>query len=49
MSSNTPIMDSTDDNSQEKIMAKNKVPSENRSGYDSTITDKIERNKNKNI
>ena len=40
MSSNTPMMDSTEDNSQEKTMAKNKVPSENKSRSDSTVSEK---------
>ena len=33
-------MDSTENNSQEKTMAKTKVPSEDRSGSDSTVTEK---------
>ena len=45
MSSNTPMMDSTEDNSQEKTMAKNKVTSENKSGSDSTVTEKTGKNK----
>ena len=45
MSSNNPIMDSTEDNSQQKKMAKNKVPSENKSGSDSTVTEKTEKKK----
>ena len=40
MSSNTPLMESTEDNSQDKKMAKTKVPSENKSGSDSTVTEK---------
>ena len=40
MSSKTPLMDSTEDNSQDQKMAKNKVPSENKSGYASTVTEK---------
>ena len=40
MSSNTPMMDSTEDNSHEKTMANTKVPSENKSWTDSTVTEK---------
>ena len=39
MSSNTPLMDSTEDNSQEETMAKTKVPSEDKSGSD--LTDRV--------
>ena len=46
MSSNTSLMDLTEDNIQEKTMAKNKVTSENKSGSDSTVTEKTEK-KNK--
>ena len=38
MSSNTLIIDSTEDKIQEKTMAENKVTSENKSGSDSTVT-----------
>ena len=38
MSSNTPLMDSTEDNSQEQKMAKTKVPSEDKLGSASTVT-----------
>ena len=38
MSSNTPFMYSTEDNIQEKTMAKTKVTSEDKSGSDSTAT-----------
>ena len=44
MSSNTPMMDSTEDKSQEKTMAENKVTPENKSGSDSTVTEKTEQN-----
>ena len=47
MSSNTPMMDSTEDNSQEKTMAKNKVTQENKSGSDSTVTEKNREKKSK--
>ena len=40
MSSNTTFMDSTEYNSQEKKMAKTKVPSEDKSGSASTVTEK---------
>ena len=40
MSSNTTLMDSTEDNSQEITMAKTKVPPEDKSGSDSTVTEK---------
>ena len=43
MSSNTPLMDSTEDNSQQKTMAKTKVPSEDKSGSASTVTEKREK------
>ena len=49
MSSNTPMMDSTEDNGQERTMAKNKVPSENKSVSDSTVTEKTEKKKEKKI
>ena len=42
MSSNTPMMDSTEDKSQEKTMAENKKTSENKSGTDSTETEKTD-------
>ena len=45
MSSNTPMMDSTEYKSQEKTMADNKVASENKSGSDSTVTEKKRKNK----
>ena len=32
MSSNTPMVDSTEDKSQDKIMTENKVTTENKSG-----------------
>ena len=38
MSSNTLMMYSTEDDIQEKKKAKNKIPSENKSGSDSTVT-----------
>ena len=38
MSFNTPMIDSTEDNSQEKTMAENKVTSENKSGFESVDT-----------
>ena len=47
MSSNTPLMDSIEDNSQEKTMAKTKVPSEDKSGSDSTVTEKQREKKGK--
>ena len=37
---NTPVMDSTEDNNQEQKMAKTKVPSEDKLGSDSTVTEK---------
>ena len=40
MSSNTPMMNSTEDNSQDKTTTENKVTSENKSGSDSTVTEK---------
>ena len=40
MSSNTTLMDSTEDNNQEQKMAKTKVPSEDKSGSTSTVTEK---------
>ena len=43
MSYNTHFMDSTEDNSQEKKMAKTKVPSEDESGSVSTVTEKTEK------
>ena len=43
MSSNTPIIDSTEDKSQEKTMAENKATSENKSRSDSTVTGKTEK------
>ena len=43
MSSNTPLMDSTEDNNQEQIMAKTKVPSEDKTGSASTVTGKTEK------
>ena len=49
MSSNTPMMDSTEDKSQEKIMSENKVTSENKSGSDSTVTEKREKKERKKI
>ena len=45
MSSNTPMMDSTEDKSQEKTMDENKKTSENKSGTDSTETEKTEKNR----
>ena len=43
MSSINLFMDSTEDNSQEKTMAKNKVTSKNKSGSGSTVTEKKEK------
>ena len=43
MSSNTLLMDSTENNSQEKTMAKTKVLSEDKSASDSTVTEKTEK------
>ena len=43
MSSNTPMINSTEDKSQEKTMAQNKKTSENKSGSDSTVTEKTEK------
>ena len=40
MSSNTPFMDSIEDNSQEKTITKTKVPSEDKSWSTSTKTEK---------
>ena len=40
MSFNTPMMDSTENKIQGKTMAKNKKPLENKSGSDSTVTEK---------
>ena len=40
MSSNTTMMDSTEDKSQGKTMAENKKTSENKSVSDSTVTEK---------
>ena len=45
LSSIGPMMDSTEDNNQEKKMAKNKVPSENKLGSDSTVTEKTDKKK----
>ena len=42
------MMDSTEDNSQEKTTAKTKVPSDDKSGSDSTVTEK-NREKSKQI
>ena len=39
------MMDSTEDKSQEKTMAENKKTSENKSGIDSTVTEKKQRKK----
>ena len=47
MSSNTPMMDSTEDKIQEKTMVENKVTSENKSGSDSTVTEKTEKKRSK--
>ena len=49
MSSNTALMDSIDDNNQEKKMAKTKVPSDDKSGSASTVTEKTEKLDSKNI
>ena len=43
MSSNTPFMDSIEDDSKEKKMAKTKVPSEDKSGSASTVMEKKEK------
>ena len=43
MSSNTPLMDSTEDNNQEQNISKTKVPSEDKQGSASTVTEKIEK------
>ena len=43
------MMDSTEDNGQEKTLATNKVTSENKSGSDSTVTEKTEKKEVKNI
>ena len=43
MSSNTPMMNSTEDKSQVKKMAKDKATPENKSGSDSTVTEKTEK------
>ena len=43
MSSNTTMIDSTEDKSQEKTMAENKKKSENKPGTDSTVTEKTEK------
>ena len=40
MSSNTFLMDSIEDNNQEQKMANTKVPSEDKSGSASTVTEK---------
>ena len=40
MSSNNPLMDSTEDNNQEQKMDKTKVPSVDKSGSDSAVTEK---------
>ena len=40
MSSNNPLIDSTEDNNQENKMAKIKVPSVDKSGSASTIPEK---------
>ena len=45
MSSSTPLAGSTEDNNQEKTMANTKVPSEDKSGSDSTVTEKNRENK----
>ena len=45
MSSSTPLVGSTEDNNQEKTMANTKVPSEDKSGSDSTVTEKNRENK----
>ena len=47
MSSNTPLMDSTEDNNQEQKMAKTKVSSEDKLGSASTVTEKTEKLDNK--
>ena len=39
------MMDSTEDKSQEKTMDENKKTSENKSGTDSTETEKTEKNR----
>ena len=44
MTSNTYLMDSIEDNSQEKAMAKTKVPSEDKLRSASTVTEKTEKN-----
>ena len=49
MYSNTPLKDSTEENSQGKKMAQSKVPSENESGSDSTVSEKKEKQKVKKI
>ena len=43
MSSNSPLMDSTEDIIQEKILAETKVPSKDKSGSDSTVTEKTKK------
>ena len=45
MSSNTPLINSTEDDSEEEKMVKTKVPSEDKSGSDSTVTEKTEKKK----
>ena len=49
MSSNNPMIDSTEDNIQQKTTEKNKVTSENKSGSDSTVTEKTEKKKVKKV
>ena len=49
MSSNTPMMASTEDKSQEETMAENKQTSENKSGSDSTVTEKTEKKGKKDL
>ena len=45
MSSNTPLMDSIEDNSQEEKMAKTKVTSLDKLGSASNVTEKTEKKK----
>ena len=49
MSSNTPLINSADDNNQEQKMAKTKVPSVDKSGSASTVTGKTEKIDSKKI
>ena len=43
MSSNNPLMDSAGDDSQEKTMSNTQLPSEDKSGSASTVTEKTEK------